>query len=388
MTSFFRRPPRTEPIFFMNDQEFHAAVLDHDLQRLNVSLKSPHVNVNSYNNEGQSALHYACKICSVELVEKLVEHKDTNANITDKYGWSPIHDLAVSFQEIKDDQISQHSKNALLILQKLFANGADLWKVNESNNCFLHKLLESWRCRVQPEFQMILDVTMRARRANINIRNANGDTPLMLACENRNPQVEIIQILLRNGANPNLANNRGSTCSFLAAFNGSLAILKVLHNNKANVFAPCGCLTPRDIAFIEGHSELVDFLDSIKQRSSQDLLEDSHATFLNVVNQDEFFGQAQSKNFQKVLKKISSQLLVAHPPQRTVANDGRRTLLSSSASSLSNSFSGVNLSPLETKLPTHSSPFLLCELQFQLKHEDVIVPEQEINYNHVLSKHS
>lgn len=44
-------------------------------------------------------------------------------------------------------------------------------------------------------------------KENINLRDNNGNTPLMYACTRGN--IQIVSILLKNGANASLKNNNG-----------------------------------------------------------------------------------------------------------------------------------------------------------------------------------
>lgn len=57
--------------------------------------------------------------------------------------------------------------------------------------------------------------TLIAHGANLDMRNRNGWTPLMYACQRGNK--EVCRMLLDKGANPDLRNSKGRTALMLAA---------------------------------------------------------------------------------------------------------------------------------------------------------------------------
>ena len=52
--------------------------------------------------------------------------------------------------------------------------------------------------------------TIIAHQTNLNIKNENGDTPLLYAVKNDYP-ANIVKLLLSKGANPNAADKNGYT---------------------------------------------------------------------------------------------------------------------------------------------------------------------------------
>lgn len=70
-------------------------------------------------------------------------------------------------------------------------------------------------------------------KANPNIKNANGDTPLMLAC--KMGKENFIKLFIKFNANIDEKNNFGETSLHMALLNGNIDIIKVLVNEKTNL---------------------------------------------------------------------------------------------------------------------------------------------------------
>ena len=70
---------------------------------------------------------------------------------------------------------------------------------------------------------------------NINYRDVNGVTPLMLSIIAK--QNEITQILIKNGANLDLKDNKGFTALLLAVLGDNTEAVRMLINAGANVNA-------------------------------------------------------------------------------------------------------------------------------------------------------
>jgi ankyrin repeat protein len=67
----------------------------------------------------------------------------------------------------------------------------------------------------------------------VNGQNAEGSTPLHVACQQGN--VEVIQWLLERKADPNIANREGKTALAKASEQGKLLVVKLLMQYNADV---------------------------------------------------------------------------------------------------------------------------------------------------------
>jgi ankyrin repeat protein len=93
--------------------------------------------------------------------------------------------------------------------------------------------------------------------------NKNGKTALMLAVWEQKPQ--IIELFLKNGANPNLMDSEGKTGLMLAVWKEDLPSVKLLIANGAdkNIKNKEG-LRAVDLASITGNGEIIDYLEALE----------------------------------------------------------------------------------------------------------------------------
>jgi uncharacterized protein len=68
--------------------------------------------------------------------------------------------------------------------------------------------------------------------ADVNARDCDGDTALMLAAERGH--IELVKVLLKNGADVNAENLNGETALMRAAENDRAAAVKILLAHHAN----------------------------------------------------------------------------------------------------------------------------------------------------------
>ena len=68
--------------------------------------------------------------------------------------------------------------------------------------------------------------------ADPNIRNENGETALIQASENGH--YKVVKILLKKGADPNIREEDGWTALLFASLNGHYPVVKILHQNGAD----------------------------------------------------------------------------------------------------------------------------------------------------------
>ena len=110
--------------------------------------------------------------------------------------------------------------------------------------------------------------------ANINHRSLGGRTPLQKACGAGN--IDAVKTLIKNGADVSLMNDEGATCLHAAAHHGHLAIVQIIIDNELdpNVIDKTGD-TALDLAM--GPRSTLENIQSIikseeKRRATADLL--------------------------------------------------------------------------------------------------------------------
>ena len=105
-------------------------------------------------------------------------------------------------------------------------NDIDLNVTDEANESLLHYTVKFNSL----EFARLLLM----HNAKPNIKNNNGDTPLMLAC--KMGKENFIKLFLKFNVDINDKNNFGETALHMALLNGNLEIIKLLINDKTDLF--------------------------------------------------------------------------------------------------------------------------------------------------------
>jgi ankyrin repeat protein len=164
----------------------HPCVRDSESEFLKFLLKYG-ADPNVRDESGETPLHKAAN--NRKALLQLLLNYGADPNSTDKYGNSPLHYCS----SCGDDTI------AALLIEK----GADVNHQNHIGDSPLH--LASAYAGDYNAVQILIK-----NKAVINARNHRGKTPLHKAQYHE----EIVDLLLKNGANPNIADNDGNSPLF------------------------------------------------------------------------------------------------------------------------------------------------------------------------------
>ncbi|MEW6110274.1 MAG: ankyrin repeat domain-containing protein [Nitrospirota bacterium] len=107
--------------------------------------------------------------------------------------------------------------------------------------------------------------TLLDQGADVNAKNKEGETPLMVAALER--RLEMVKFLLDRGADINLKDNVGATALIYSAMEGSVEIMKLLLDRGADPDAKTDDgLTALSISDLKGNREAVELLHRAKAK--------------------------------------------------------------------------------------------------------------------------
>ncbi|CAB0029451.1 unnamed protein product [Trichogramma brassicae] len=158
---------------------------------------------NLTNKEGLTPLHFIAKIPYLcQTVKRFFQINDelnqlVQINARDKLGDTPLH---VAAEYVKDKRI----------LEVLLRRGASPNLANDEGSTPLHIICKRNQHDVDEMAELFFKINDELNQlVQINARDKLGDTPLHVAL--KKSQEEVLEVLLRNGSDPNLANDEGST---------------------------------------------------------------------------------------------------------------------------------------------------------------------------------
>eukprot|EP01098_Paradermamoeba_levis_P010768 TRINITY_DN4539_c0_g1_i1.p1 TRINITY_DN4539_c0_g1~~TRINITY_DN4539_c0_g1_i1.p1 ORF type:complete len:459 (-),score=162.22 TRINITY_DN4539_c0_g1_i1:94-1470(-) len=207
----------------------------------------------SDNKLGRNALFYAIESNSPEIVELLLEH-NIEANKTDKDGYLPLH-FALSLYE--DDQIAS----------KLIPKTQKLDQANKEGLTPLHFAAG------HANMNIIDDLVKNG--ANPNAKDKKGNTPIFMASSSSSA-LNAINLLLKSGADINATNDDDDTLLHWAAREGDQQLTRFLLEKGANPnLLNKHEESPLKIAFLTAKDKVVELLrDKTEDKSFLKEIED------------------------------------------------------------------------------------------------------------------
>ena len=245
-------------------------------------LSRPEIDVNLATPVGATPLYIATQGNHAEVVKLLLGHTGINVNLATLHGITPLH-MAAQYN---------HAEVAKLLLA---APGikVDLRRPNGATALYT---------AVQANFPGIVEQLVR-RGADANLALLDGKTPLYLAARRGYLEVvrillhapgirvkhetgerlhpleaaalqghkDIVRLLLRNGADPNIKSSTGFTPLHVACVAGNTAIVEMLLQSGADPEVEAGepgrvGQTACDLAELEGHREVASILKAHRRR--------------------------------------------------------------------------------------------------------------------------
>uniref|UniRef100_A0AAR2JRL6 Neurogenic locus notch homolog protein 1 n=1 Tax=Pygocentrus nattereri TaxID=42514 RepID=A0AAR2JRL6_PYGNA len=193
---------------------------------------------NQTDRTGETALHLAARYARSDAAKRLLE-SSADANVQDNMGRTPLHAA-----------VAADAQGVFQILIRNRATDLDA-RMNDGTT----PLILATRLAVEGMVEELINC-----HADINAVDDSGKSALHWAAAVNN--VDATMVLLKNGANKDLQNNKEETPLFLAAREGSYETAKVLLDHLANrdITDHLDQL-PRDIAQERMHHDIVRLLE-------------------------------------------------------------------------------------------------------------------------------
>ena len=173
-----------------------AAMSGHDsiiseLMKHNASID---VRSDYYGDDNETALHQATKLGQIKCVEALLKH-GANVNAQNLYGQTPLHLVFMTLELSEEEKLN---------LMKLFLRYESIidWTIRANHGSTALEFAIEVNENADVVKQMLASHRQNLR---LNSLNRDGFSLLHYACKNRN--VEVVEELLKNGANPNLKSS-------------------------------------------------------------------------------------------------------------------------------------------------------------------------------------
>jgi ankyrin repeat protein len=230
----------------------HFAAQSGSLEIVKYLTKQENIDFNILNNDGKTPLHYAARVCGenqLEIFETLFEQHRANVSVKDKNGDTPLH-LVAQYGSLK----------LVEFLVKQEQN--DIKVLNNDGKTPLHFAAKNKSKDRLEVFKTLFE----QYHANINAKDCNGDTPLLLAIQNSD--IKLVEYLTKEeNIDVNISNYNGKTLLFHVVRLGKLKVVKhLIEERKAdfNVKDKSGNTLLHNAA--SGRSyEIVKYLTNLKE---------------------------------------------------------------------------------------------------------------------------
>ncbi|MHC4132803.1 MAG: ankyrin repeat domain-containing protein [Planctomycetota bacterium] len=164
--------------------------------------------INARTTKGLAPLHLAMRILYKQKSRKFIEFLIENGadiNIQDDYGWTPLHEAIV-----RGNQLG---------VETLISKGADTKAQNFKGDNALH-------IAIQCASRDIIELLLQTQEVQIDAKNNEGWSPLHFAAWTG--RGDVVEILIKNGAEVNIKNNFNHTPLRTANRNGKTEIVELL----------------------------------------------------------------------------------------------------------------------------------------------------------------
>lgn len=247
----------------------------------------------------KSLLHYAVTGSAKDVIDYLL-NQDINVNLIDQYGETPLFDCArkgkVNIAKRLIDKFANVNiennrgelpihlasfKGDLEMIKLLIESGSMLNKKSNDDRLPLHYAIAGGRVNA-------IDFLVKQSNYHYNVRDTHGNTLLHHASKTSN--VEMIDLLLKEGLDPNALNDHFETPLFNAVrFGTRETVHKLLTNDTYLDIKNRRFETVMDIASIFGKPDILDVLNAYIETPAYGRLIEQQALTIAVLNRDHIY---------------------------------------------------------------------------------------------------
>lgn len=168
--------------------------------------------LNAQDQAGNTPLLVALQAGNIALADWLIK-QGADIQISNHAGQTALHLALDQFTKATDS--AELMQSLLILVERLMKKGATIQSSDQAGNSPLHQLaLQS--CKTKPACQVQLQFAqaLLAAKAEVNSRNADGDTPLLLTAYSGN--LDLAKFLLEHQAEVNATDQVGNQALSLA----------------------------------------------------------------------------------------------------------------------------------------------------------------------------
>lgn len=218
-----------------NIQIFFRAIYDNDTASMD-SLLAKGFDINTMNENGENAVNVAIALGNFNVLKYLID-KGANLNSTSDTGIPPLSQAVLEYNKqaidilLNSKKVDMYyvwgemwngsplyiacSKANVYALEKMVEHGADLnYDFSEYNAVPLVHYALSYKQFIKNEDYRELIAFLILNKADINAKNNQGQTPLMVAL--KNGDIDAFNALTAGGADVTIKDNNGKTALFYA----------------------------------------------------------------------------------------------------------------------------------------------------------------------------
>lgn len=218
-----------------NIQIFFRAIYDNDTASMD-SLLAKGFDINTMNKNGENAVNVAIASGNFNVLKYLID-KGANLNSTSDTGIPPLSQAIIEYNKqaidilLNSKKVDMYyvwgemwngsplyiacSKANVYALEKMVEHGADLnYDFSEYNAVPLVHYALSYKQFIKNEDYRELIAFLILNKADINAKNNQGQTPLMVAL--KNGDIDAFNALTAGGADVTIKDNNGKTALFYA----------------------------------------------------------------------------------------------------------------------------------------------------------------------------